>query len=318
MAAIHVFSQGRQEQRPDRHDPRLSDLLPLWLTDRRADGRRPRGVRNYEEVFRRFLVFVGDIPVSGITTQVVQMYKRHLMTHVANGTARHALTVIRMFCAWAVDQGYLAYNPALSVAHPKVFPPDPDPLPRDAIYALLRALDTPPARHRQVWQRNRRAICLMLYAGLRLAEVAGLEARDIDLDRRTVIVRREVAKGGRPRVVPICDELAVELEPIRDYQPSWAVVDQGDAPDRRGKPLQIKSLAHIFERWLPRRGIVVHAHQLRKTFATELYLRGEELVTIQRLLGHADPKTTMRYIGVSSATERAAVARLTFRADMRA
>ncbi len=63
---------------------------------------------------------------------------------------------------------------------------------------------------------------------------------------------------------------------------------------------------------------VVHAHQLRKTFATELYLRGEELVTIQRLLGRADFRPTMRYIGVSSATERAAVARLTFRADMRA
>lgn len=59
----------------------------------------------------------------------------------------------------------------------------------------------------------------------------------------------------------------------------------------------------------------IHSHQLRKTFATELYLRGEDLATIQRLLGHADPKTTMRYIGASAMKEQEAVNRLTLRAE---
>jgi len=153
----------------------------------------------------------------------------------------------------------------------------------------------------------------MLYGGLRIAETAGLERRDIDLDRLTITLRPEITKGGHTRQVPICDELLIELESIRDYLPEWAVVDQGEQDGRRGKALKVKSLAHYFERTLPRRGLRIHAHQLRKTFATELYLTGEDTATIQRLLGHSDPKTTMRYIGASVEKERAAVQKLRFR-----
>lgn len=304
-------------RRPRPAEPTILHLLPDWLRDRRSDGRRESGVESYEAILGRFVRDVGDMPPSGITVDLVKTYKRELMARVAPGTARHALTVLRTFCAWCVEEGYLSTNPALLVAHPRVVPPNPDPLSAAEIVALLAALDAPQRSHKTTWRRNRRAVCLMLYAGLRIAEVAGLEWRDIDLDRCEIIVRKEIAKGGNPRTVPICDELAAELRAARFRSPSYAVVDQGDGWKQRGKALESKSLAHLFERWLPRRGISIHAHQLRKTFATELYLRGEDLATIQRLLGHADPKTTMRYIGASAQKERTAVQKLTFRAESR-
>lgn len=264
---------------------------------------------------RRFVRFAGDVPPARITVDCIKDYKRDLMARVAPGTARHALTVVRAFLAWCVAERYAAENVALLVSHPHVEPPNPDPLTSDLITALLAALDAPQRSHKATWRRNRRAVCLMLYAGLRIAEVAGLEWRDIDLARREITIRREIAKGGRPRVVPICDELADELGRARYRLPSYRVVDQGDTRMQRGRKLDPKSLAHLFERWLPARGIEIHAHQLRKTFATELYVRGEDLATIQRLLGHADPKTTMRYIGASAQKERQAVEKLTFRAE---
>lgn len=311
------FQHAARRLQPHRPGPvlPLETLFPLWIRDRRADGRRPRGVESYAAIFRRFIRFAGNLPIDQLTTTLIKDYKRDLMSRVAPGTARHALTVVRMFCAWAVTEGYIEHNPALSIPHPHVEAPDPDPLSRKEIAALLTALDMPQRSHKATWQRNRRAVCLMLYAGLRLAEVAGLERRDIDLERRTLTVRRESGKGGKARAVPLSDELLRELESIRHYRPTWAVVDQGDRPGKQGRPLMIKSLAHLFERWLPRRGITIHAHQLRKTFATELYLRGEDLATIQRLLGHSDPKTTMRYIGASAAKEQAAVNVLRFRAE---
>lgn len=311
------FQQAARQLQVDvpSQDQAVETLLPLWIRDRRADGNRPRGVLSYEDVFRRFIRFAGNIPVDQISTELVKDYKRDLMSRVSPGTARHALTVVRVFCEWCISEGYIQHNPATLVAHPHVEPPDPDPLSRDEIVALLAAIDTPQRSHRSTWQRNRRAVCLMLYAGLRLAEAAGLEKRDVDLDRRTLTVRRETGKGGKSRVIPICNELLVELEPIRRYKPIWAVIDKGDTPDRQGSPLSVKSLAHLFERWLPRRGVNIHAHQLRKTFATELYLRGEDLVTIQRLLGHSDPATTMRYIGASASREHAAVDLLRFRSE---
>jgi integrase len=218
-----------------------------------------------------------------------------------------------------VAEGVLDDNPARRVSHPKVEAPNPDPLTREQIGELLAALAKPGRSHKANWRRNRRAVFVMLYAGLRLAEAAGMERRDLDLDRRTITVRHEVAKGGRPRVLPICDELAAELEYVRGYAGTWAVIDQGDTDAGRGKGLTVKSLAHLFERYLAARlSFPLHPHQLRKTFATELYVRGQDLATIQRLLGHADPKTTMRYIGASSDKEHAAVNELTFQAEAEA
>lgn len=314
-ATINFRQAARSLGRPvATRTPTLGHLRDRWLADRRADGRRPRGVAAYADVFDRFVAFAGDVRADQITADLVKDYKRDLMGRVAAGTARHALTVVRSFCAWCVAEGYLDENVALRIAHPRVEAPDPDPLSRAQIGQLLAALDVPNVSHKATHARNRRAVCLMLYAGLRIAEAAGLERRDLDLDRRTLTVRREIAKGGKPRIVPICDELLAELEPVRAYRLAWAVIDQGDAPKRRGKPLEVKSVAHIFELWLPRRlAFPIHAHQLRKTFATELHLRGESLATIQRLLGHSDPKTTMRYIGSSAALEHAAVAKLQFR-----
>ncbi len=294
--------------------PTMTMLIPDWLRDRRADGFRPRGVDAYGQKLYQFVAFAGDIVPAQIDERLIGAFKTHLSErHLDPGTVRNLLTVVRAFLNWCVAKGYLNDNPALAVRHPKVEDPDPDPLSREQIALLFAVLDAPQQSHRATWRRNRRACFLMLYAGLRLSEVVGLERRDLDLDRRIITVRREIAKGGRARVLPICDELLIELEPIRGYDLDWRIVDHGDNPRGRGKELTYKSLAHYFERTLPRHGLDIHAHQLRATFATELYLRGEDLVTIQRLLGHADPKTTIRYIGACTAKEHAAVQRLKFR-----
>lgn len=312
---IISFVQAARRFEPDRHQPRLSQLMPDWLESRRADGRRPRGVASYQQGFARFIVFAQDCRVNELSSEIIQRYKIELAGRCASGTVHLALIRIRAFCVWAMEAGYLTTNPALAVRLPIVTDPDPDPLSRDQITALLAAIDKPAQSYKATWSRNRRAVCLMLYAGLRIGEVAGIERRDIDLDRRTITVRRNVAKGGRSRVIPLCDELATELESIRAYKPAWFVVDQGASRQLRGKAMSLATMAHIFEKWLRRRGMGIHSHQLRKTFATELYLRGEDLATIQRLLGHADPKTTMRYIGASAMKEQEAVNRLTLRAE---
>lgn len=297
-----------------RRNPTIAALLPEWLAARKADGFRERGIRSYGDKLGQFIDFAGDISPREITADLVEAFKLDMSSReLAAGTIRNALTIVRSFCAWCSAKGYMAENVALAVPHPRVEAPEPDPLSREQIDLLLAACDAPPRSHRHTWRRNRRAVFLMLYAGLRIGEVAALKWRDIDLDRLEISIRREGAKNGKPRVVPIGPELAAELRQAVSRFSGDAVIDQGDREDLRGKKLTRKSLAHIFERWLAGRGLTIHPHQLRKTFATELYAAGEDLATIQRLLGHADPKTTMRYIGASSTKEHAAVEKLKFR-----
>lgn len=287
----------------------LEALIPSWRISRLADGHRPRGVASYVAKLEQFLVWSGAAAPGDFSSELIARYKIALYERdLASGTIRHSLTVLRSFGDYLVAQGVITHNPALLVGHPRVEQPDPDPLTRAQIDRLLAIIDVLPQSHKLTWRRNRRAVMLGLYAGMRIAEIAELKWGDIDLARGEIIIRKKGGKGGKSRVVPICDELGVELRLAKHHLASDAVVDQGN-----GKPLTVKSLAHIFERWLANRGIHIHAHQLRKTFATELYVAGEDLATIQRLLGHSDPKTTMRYLGASAPKERAAVQKLRFR-----
>ena len=50
----------------------------------------------------------------------------------------------------------------------------------------------------------------------------------------------------------------------------------------------------------------VRLHDLRHTYATFALRQGESVLAIGRLLGHADPETTLRYIASISALQTAA------------
>lgn len=295
---------------PQRARVMLADAIDDWAADRSADGYRPRGVESYRAVAWHFSDWAGSPALAAVNEATIQRYKRAQAARgVSSGTIRNRLTVLRAFFDWAVGQGFCTDNPARDIKNPKVTAPAPDPLKRHEIAQLLAACEVPSKPNRGTDARSRRCMYLMLYAGLRIAEVASLRWADVDLDRALITVRPEGGKGGKSRVIPIADELAAELKRAPHIRPSYAVVCQG-----RGKPLTVKSLAHVFERWLPARGMHIHAHQLRKTFATELYLANGDLFLVQRCLGHADPKTTLKYIGAAGGMlDRDAVLKLRFK-----
>ena len=297
---LHFPSQARARP-PAVH---LSDLVEAWARDRHADGYRARGITAYTDALEHFIDWAENPAPDAVSEQTVQQFKRAQAARgLASGTIRNRITCVRTFYDWAMQEGYASSNPAARVKNPKVTPPAPDPLSRAQVAELLAACALPSTPDRGTDARNRRAVFLMLYAGLRIWEVAELLWSDIDLERGFITVRPDAGKGGKSRLVPIADELAAELHKARKIKPQYAVVSQG----YHGKKLQVKSLAHIFERWLTARGIHIHAHQLRKTFATEVYLSSRDLLLVQRVLGHTDPKTTLRYIGGSTLLDKDAV-----------
>jgi integrase len=170
---------------------------------------------------------------------------------------------------------------------------------------MLEIIARPPRTHKHTWQRNRRAVYLMLYAGLRLGEVHMLRWRDVDLHRKVLLVR--YGKGNRHRAIPLHPELIQELSAAIYREPQHAVVDDG-----QGNPVSAGTISHIFDRWLAGRGVRCHAHQLRHTFATRLLEAGVDLRTIQELLGHESIVTTQRYLRISGERLRDSVERLNY------
>src|SRR5262249_9125977 len=128
--------------------------------------------------------------------------------------------------------------------------------------------------------------------GLRLGEVLRLKVTDIDAARRAVHVR--CAKGRKDRLVPLSQALLALLRAHwQRYRPrGWLF------PVRhQGKPLNKGSVQRLFRRLVLACGITKKAsmHTLRHSYATHLLEAGCNLAALQKLLGHSQLSTTVRY-----------------------
>jgi integrase len=167
-----------------------------------------------------------------------------------------------------------------------------DPLTPEQVRSFLRSL----RRYRDL-----AIVQLMLLCGLRSAEVLAVEPKDVDFDERRLRVR---GKGSRERALPLPDSLVdvvqryLELERPR-LAPSRQlfVILQGK---RRGQPMSPAGLRSIF-RYRRRRPPLktANAHRFRHTFGTDMARANVRLPVLQRLMGHADAKTTLQYIQLS-------------------
>jgi integrase/recombinase XerD len=133
--------------------------------------------------------------------------------------------------------------------------------------------------------------------GLRISELVARRLEDIDAARGLVIVRQ--GKGAKDRLVPLSPRLLEELRAYwRRYRPRpWLF-----AGGRPNSHLSVGGVQRLVRRVAQRAGLgkAISLHTLRHSYATHLLEAGCDLLTIQRLLGHKDLKTTARYLHVST------------------
>lgn len=190
-------------------------------------------------------------------------------------TSRARRAALRVFYAWGVERGYLEVSPALGLPRVPPAPPMPRPAPEEAIWD---ALDAAPPRERLM-------VRLAAELGLRRAEVASVRTDQLERDRSGwwLWVR---GKGDKVRRLPIAPDLADE---ILNRPAGWVFPgrDRGHlSPEYVGK--RVTAL-------LPQ-GLTMHT--LRHRFATRAYGVRHDVLAVQRLLGHASPATTQRYVVV--------------------
>jgi integrase/recombinase XerD len=154
--------------------------------------------------------------------------------------------------------------------------------------------------------RDRAIAGLMLYCGLRSAEVLGLDVVDVDIGRRWL---RVIGKGQRERRVPLDADVAsvIQVYLLAERPESSSgrlfLVAKGS---NRGRPLTAAGLRTIFRYHRDLTGIVGgHPHALRHTFGTALAEAGVDLAVMQALLGHAHVDTTARYVHLAPAHVKA-------------
>jgi integrase/recombinase XerD len=204
------------------------------------------------------------------------------------------LSTLRHFYRMQQRLGAIEADPTLLLDTPKLARPLPKALSEAQVEALIRApdIDTP------LGLRDRAMFELLYATGLRVTELVGLKADQVNL-RQGVL--RVMGKGSKERLVPLGEEAQDWLERYyRDVRPSLLggkVVEAVFVTNRKAGMTRQMFWTTV-KRHALRAGIDakrISPHVLRHCFATHLLNHGADLRALQMLLGHSSLSTTQIY-----------------------
>ncbi|MFC4819491.1 site-specific tyrosine recombinase XerD [Dokdonella ginsengisoli] len=245
------------------------------------------------EGYARWLAARG-LSLSSAGREQVQAYlgERSAGGYAARSNAR-LLSSLRHFHRLLVRLGRLDADPTLLVDAPKLPRNLPKALSEGEIENLLRAPPETP-----LGLRDRAMLELMYATGLRVSELVGLVAAQVNL-RQGVL--RVLGKGGKERLVPLGDEAAHWL--TRYVGEARPVLLKGG----RSEALFVSNRRAAMTRQMFWTLVKKHAlavgvspqrispHVLRHSFATHLLNHGADLRALQLMLGHSSLSTTQIY-----------------------
>lgn len=157
-------------------------------------------------------------------------------------------------------------------------------------------------------KRNRCIFVCGISMAMRATELVSLTVGDFlngDGSIKTYItVRGETAKFGKERTIRIGEKVKSEIATFIDHKRSIGELLESTAPlfrSQKGGHLTRTALLLMVKKIFAKIGIDQSPHSLRKTGATIYYIESEcDLIATQAFLGHANPSTTRRYIGLTS------------------
>jgi len=264
----------------------LNELVEGFLAEL-AVKRSPQTVRAYGADLNALVAFLGDQP--RISAPRLREYLRSSAT--VPRTRARKLSALRTFTRYLLRIGEIESDPADGLDSPYRRRNLPKALSEHQAESMLEA---EPASRSPL--RDRALLETLYGAGLRAAEVVGLDLGDVDFGESTFRVR---GKGSKERIVFFGRTCAAAL---KDYLAGERKA-AGAAlfTNSRGGRLSTRSVQIIVKRWARAAGLPgeVSTHTLRHSFATHLLDHEADLKTVQQLLGHESLATTQIYTHVS-------------------
>lgn len=144
--------------------------------------------------------------------------------------------------------------------------------------------------------KHRVVLALIYSAGLRSQEAANLHIADIDFERKTIHIRK--SKYNKDRIVPLSQYITKGLRKYLATEKPQTYLFNGR---KQGSRYSQKGLSWIMKGALKKTPIAknVDLHSLRHSYATHLLEQGVNIITVKKLLGHVQIKTTMLYLHIA-------------------
>jgi integrase/recombinase XerD len=254
----------------------------------------------YKLEIRMFLDYLvsENIEIGNADSSVLSSYlsRRRSRDKISARSVAKAVSGLRSFFQFAVDEGIVKNNPAIILESPKKQACLPEVMDKDTVDNFLNIIDT----NTPVGIRDKCMYEFIYSSGLRVSEAAGLNLKDVDIKNGVAKIR---GKGNKERLVLFTGKASALLEQyISSVRPKLArgKVSTKEALfiGRTGKRLSRKGIWKNYAKWAAIAGTPSRLHTLRHSFATGLLEGGADLRTVQELLGHADLSTTQIYTHV--------------------
>ncbi len=215
-------------------------------------------------------------------------------------TLGRELSALRTLFEYLLREGAATLNPARTVRAPKARRRLPNTFDPDQLGAMIDAGAEPDGQQGGVGDdplslRDTAMVELFYSSGLRLAELIGVDTRDIDPQDATLTV---VGKGNKTRRVPVGRAALTAIQ-------RWlAVRGLLAGPEElalfvssRGSRIHPRTVQQRLRQWADQRGAGrnLHPHLLRHSCASHLLESSGDLRAVQEMLGHADIGTTQVY-----------------------
>lgn len=279
----------------------LSDYLDQWLPAHAA-ALRPATASSYRTTVAHIKAHAPEADLAELTPlHLANVYAPYVRDgHTRTAQLMYAVLVLAM--RDAVRMGLILRSPMDMLRRPAGRAAPVTPLTVEQTQRLLAA-DTP---HRAAWG-------LLLLAGLRKGEAAGLQWQDVEnakihvcrtlnrIDGKTVVGEPKSDAGHRfVPLPPILDEILTTQKHLQmaeasrqhiRWEPSFSVITETGVPLRDPRTINRWLDADLARLKLPR----VTVHALRHTMASNAVDAGVEMRVLQVLLGHASISTTAQY-----------------------
>lgn len=264
------------------NDRRIPDAFLNKLVLRRYSESTQR---TYKVAFLDFINYYKTKELEDITEQEINEYLMFMVEKrkVSTSFQNQIISAIKFYYEKVLGRDKI---PFIYVDRPLKEKFLPTVLSEEEIQRIMSSVDN--IKHK--------SILLTIYsAGLRRSELINLKIKDIDKDRKAIVIKG--AKGKKDRNSLLSKKLFSYLDVyLKEYKPKEWLFEGQD-----GGQYSVSSINTIFHEACRKAGITKKAtvHTLRHSFATHLLERGTDLRYIQELLGHSSSKTTEIYTHIT-------------------
>lgn len=203
------------------------------------------------------------------------------------------IACLRSYYKFLLAQQRIQVNPMLRIKAPKAPKKLPGFVPEESFNNLLDSFNF---ENNFEGQRDRLILEFLYGTGIRLAELIGIEAADVDMRAKTA---RVLGKGNKERIVPINDSLLLSIESYLEAKKRHFGNNNSEKllVTSKERPLYPKFVYRVVKKYISLITTSEHnsPHVLRHSFATHLLNKGADLNAIKDLLGHASLAATQVY-----------------------